>query len=120
LKEVMVNRSKKLFYTKYSKSNSPKEYAMDKATLDQFRANSYKLFLNYIFSIQARLDSELCLKRKIPQLNLFFTKMSYTLEEEGVKKIFGEIKNPRLVFNVLSDIESGDISCAESKPASKN
>jgi hypothetical protein len=116
IKEIITaKKGVSLFTSDYDQKSFPREYAMDKMTLDQFESNTYKIFLNYLFSIQARVESEKCLLEKVPGLKSFFTKMQFTLEEEGMRKIFKGLKRPQLIFNILSDIESGDISCARLK-----
>lgn len=117
LKKVIAKKGKKLFKSKYNSKLSSREFAMDQMTLDQFESNSYKIFIGYIFSIQTKVESEKCLFNKVPGLKSFFYKMQYTLEEEGLRKIFNGLENPKLIFNILSDIESGEISCAQSKAA---
>ncbi len=101
--KLLIIEKNPIFHSKQTSKNI-RQKSLDKLSLTELKEKSIHIFISFINSIQAQLKTPDCLKKKIPQLNDFFYKLRYTLEDIGEKEIIKSIKDPKKVFKKLHSL----------------
>lgn len=113
LLECLLVNKEKCFLQKIS-ANDTLQKAINDESIKEIVNNAPMLFIRFINSIQAQLNEANCLTKKIPELEKFYYKTRYTLEDTSYEKLISEIKN---LPDVFVKLQSPKIFNACKKPA---
>lgn len=111
IKTLELIMSKKIFYSTNSKDNNQNNYQIDMMALSDLEYKSAELFISFVTSMQAALPKAKCLQKLVPELNVFFEKMQYILEDVGIERVMSTIKSPAKTFKKLSMINLNKPKC---------
>lgn len=109
IKLLELIMSKKIFYSKHNKDTS--DYQIDLTTIKNLQQTSSQLFINFVTTMQASLPKASCLQKLVPELDIFFEKMQYILEDVGVDRVMSTIKEPKKTFQKLNAINLNQPKC---------
>ena len=102
IKMLELIMSEEIFYSKYDKENQTSNYQIDMTTINSLNRTSSQLFINFVTTMQAALPKANCMQQLVPELNEFFEKMQYILEDVGIKRVMETIKEPKKTFQKLN------------------
>lgn len=111
IKMLELIMSEEIFYSKYDKENQTSNYQIDMTTINSLNRTSSQLFINFVTTMQAALPKSNCMQQLVPELNEFFEKMQYILEDVGIKRVMETIKEPKKTFQKLNAINLNKPKC---------
>jgi hypothetical protein len=111
IKTLELLMSKDLFYSIHSKENNLSSYQIDQMALKDLEYKSAELFIGFVTGLQAALPKANCLQKLVPELDIFFEKMQYILEDVGIERVMSTIKSPAKTFKKLSMINLNKPKC---------
>jgi hypothetical protein len=111
MKTLELIMNKNIFYSTLSQSEDENNYQIDQVTLMDLEKKSAELFISFVTTIQASLPKANCLQKLIPELNIFFEKMQYILEDVGLDRVMSTLKSPAKTFRKLSEINMKKPKC---------
>ena len=111
IKMLELIMSEEIFYSKYDKENQTSNYQIDMTTINSLNRTSSQLFINFVTTMQAALPKANCMQQLVPEINEFFEKMQYILEDVGIKRVMETIKEPKKTFQKLNAINLNKPKC---------
>lgn len=101
---LLLTQKKSPLISRANKGNI-KARAIDKNAIKELNEKSIHIFIDFVNAIQTQMSSAHCMKKKIPELAKFYSKLRHTLEDVGLKQIFNEIKDINGVFKKLQQLK---------------
>lgn len=111
IKMLELIMSEDIFYSIHSEKGDASNYEIDHFTIDNLKQTSCELFITFVTTMQANLPKAKCLQRLVPELDLFFEKMQYILEDVGIQRVMDTIKDPKKTFKKLNMINMTQPKC---------
>ncbi len=104
--ETILAKSGLLFVSSAAKSNVQLR-SMDKLSIEELKARSFKVFINYLTRLQSNYKDPNCLKKRVPEILSFYENAQHLLIEVGIEGTLDTIRNSKNFFKKLKNLPAG-------------
>jgi hypothetical protein len=111
--ETILAKKGLLFFSAAVKSNV-QQTSMDNLSIEELKARSFKVFINYLTRLQSNFDDPNCLKKRVPEIQSFYENAQHLLIEVGIEGTLDTIRSSSDFFKKLKNLPMGP-KCFEKK-----
>jgi hypothetical protein len=101
--ELIFSHNGDIFISTAAKNNIQVR-SMDKFSIDELKARSFKVLINFLTRQQALYTDPHCLKKKVPEILSFYENATYLLSEIGIENTIKTIANKKVFFKNLKNL----------------